>query len=73
LIATDCGAFGVSSDEYLNYALTNRNEWQQRGQEVVEEMKARAIAKYSTELHFEEQNPMLEIGNSSNGSTIVSI
>ena len=33
-----CGVFGVSSDEYLNYALTNRQEWQDRGKEVVEEM-----------------------------------
>jgi len=33
-----CGVFGVSSDEYLNYALKNRKEWEDRGQEVVEEM-----------------------------------
>jgi hypothetical protein len=32
---SDCGVFGVSSDEYLNYALKNREEWEQRGQEVV--------------------------------------
>ena len=32
----DCGVFGVSSDEYLNYALQNRQEWTVRGQEVVE-------------------------------------
>ena len=30
-----CGVFGVSSDEYLNYALKNRQEWEDRGQEVV--------------------------------------
>lgn len=24
----DCGVFGVSSDEYLNYAVKNRNEWE---------------------------------------------
>jgi hypothetical protein len=36
----DCGVFGVSSDEYLNYALQNRNEWEQRGQEIVEKLKA---------------------------------
>lgn len=23
----ECGVFGVSSDEYLNYALENRREW----------------------------------------------
>ena len=33
-----CGVFGVSSDECLNYALKNRQEWQDRGKEVVEEM-----------------------------------
>lgn len=31
----DCGVFGVSSDEYLQYALSNRQEWEQRGQEIV--------------------------------------
>lgn len=35
----DCGVFGVSSDEYLNYALKNKREWEARGQEVVEEYK----------------------------------
>jgi class 3 adenylate cyclase len=34
----DCGVFGVSSDEYLNYAMTNRQEWEARGRELVEEM-----------------------------------
>jgi class 3 adenylate cyclase len=34
----DCGVFGVSSDEYLNYAMKNREEWEIRGQEVVAEM-----------------------------------
>jgi hypothetical protein len=34
----DCGVFGVSSDEYLNYAMKNREEWENRGKEVVMEM-----------------------------------
>ena len=34
----DCGVFGVASDEYLNYAVRNRQEWEVRGQEVVTEM-----------------------------------
>jgi 3'5'-cyclic nucleotide phosphodiesterase len=33
-----CGVFGVSGDEYLNYAECNRNEWKQRGEELVAEM-----------------------------------
>jgi class 3 adenylate cyclase len=46
----DCGVFGVSSDEYLNYAQRNRSEWEARGQEVVQEMIEKAqngIAKGS--------------------------
>lgn len=31
----NCGVFGVSSDEYLNYAQENRREWESRGQELV--------------------------------------
>jgi 3'5'-cyclic nucleotide phosphodiesterase len=34
----DCGVFGVSSDEYLNYAIKNRAEWESRGEEAVTEM-----------------------------------
>ena len=34
----DCGVFGVSSDEYLNYAMANREEWLNKGEEVVAEM-----------------------------------
>jgi len=34
----DCGVFGVSSDEYLNYAVKNREEWEVKGEEVVKEM-----------------------------------
>jgi hypothetical protein len=37
----DCGVFGVSSDEYLMYALQNRKEWEARGSEVVAEMMER--------------------------------
>jgi hypothetical protein len=34
----DCGVFGVSSDEYLNYATENRREWAKKGEEVVQKM-----------------------------------
>jgi hypothetical protein len=34
----DCGVFGVSCDEYLNYAMNNRREWELRGEEVLAEM-----------------------------------
>mmetsp|Transcript_40235 Transcript_40235/g.97128 ORF Transcript_40235/g.97128 Transcript_40235/m.97128 type:complete len:1135 (-) Transcript_40235:1806-5210(-) len=35
----DCGVFGVSSDEYLNYAQQNRREWELNGKAVVGSMK----------------------------------
>eukprot|EP00977_Amphora_coffeiformis_P022504 scaffold10917_cov155-Amphora_coffeaeformis.AAC.5 len=42
----DCGIFGVSSDEYLQYAEKNRREWEQRGKHIVSEMIEEAMAKY---------------------------
>ena len=39
----ECGVFGVSSTEYLQYALSNRSEWQVRGKEIVAEMKERVM------------------------------
>lgn len=36
--------FGVSCDEYLNYALANRKEWEARGEASVAEM----IEKYNS-------------------------
>ncbi|KAL3912900.1 MAG: hypothetical protein SGILL_006704 [Bacillariaceae sp.] len=38
---SECGVFGVSSDEYLNYALMNRNEWEKKGMSIVEDMLAK--------------------------------
>jgi hypothetical protein len=34
----ECGVFGVSSDEYLNYAMQNRAEWAARGEELLQRM-----------------------------------
>jgi len=34
----DCGVFGKSSDEYLNYAVQNRAEWEKKGKEIVATM-----------------------------------
>jgi len=34
----DCGVFGKSSDEYLNYAVQNRAEWEKKGKEIVADM-----------------------------------
>ncbi|CAB9500133.1 Receptor-type guanylate cyclase gcy [Seminavis robusta] len=48
----ECGVFGVSCDEYLNYALTNRKEWADRGEEAVAEMKE----KYADLMPEEEKD-----------------
>ena len=31
----ECGVFGVSCDEFLNYAEANRNEWALKGEEII--------------------------------------
>ena len=36
-----CGVFGVSSDEYLSYALANRDEWEKKGKDIVAAMVAK--------------------------------
>jgi hypothetical protein len=50
----ECGVFGVSSDEYLNYALENRREWASKGEEVV----AKYAEKFSKKK--EESKPSSE-------------
>ena len=43
----DCGVFGVSSGEYLDYALKNRREWEVKGSAIVGEMIERFQNQYS--------------------------
>ena len=47
----DCGVFGVSSYEYLDYAERNRAEWESKGQEAVEAM----MEKVKTELALHQK------------------
>jgi 3'5'-cyclic nucleotide phosphodiesterase len=42
----ECGVFGVSSDEYLNYAMANREEWSIRGRELVKTTVDRLEAQH---------------------------
>ncbi|CAB9510830.1 Receptor-type guanylate cyclase gcy [Seminavis robusta] len=51
----ECGVFGVSSDEYLNYAMKNREEWIVKGNEIVQQMLERVPTKESLEEQAEEQ------------------
>jgi hypothetical protein len=46
----DCGVFGVSSDEYLNYALENRSEWASKGEEVVKKLASKFAPMEPTDL-----------------------
>lgn len=50
----DCGVFGVSSDEYLNYAQKNRWEWELKGEDIVAGM----LEKY--ELEYADISPSEE-------------
>lgn len=50
----ECGVFGVSSHEYLNYALQNRAEWEERGEELVENL-VRSIAAKEEKANKEEK------------------
>lgn len=46
----DCQVFGVSSDECLNYAVRNRNEWKERGEQIVKEMLEEIALKVDAHL-----------------------
>ena len=41
----ECHVFGVGADECLDYATQNRNEWKERGRQIVTEMQLEAISK----------------------------
>jgi hypothetical protein len=41
-----CGVFGVSYHEYVQYAQSNRAEWEEKGMEIVASMRAECQAKY---------------------------
>jgi hypothetical protein len=44
----ECNVFGVSSDEYLNYAIRNRAEWEERGMEITDEYVSKAMNASAT-------------------------
>jgi hypothetical protein len=58
----ECGVFGVSSEEYLNYATENRREWESKGGEVVKRM----IDKYSATKG--EETPTSPTGTAETGT-----
>ena len=42
----ECGVFGVSSGECLNYATKNKQEWEAKGAKIVETLVAKAEHTY---------------------------
>ena len=59
-----CGVFGVSSHEYLQYAMVNRREWETRGQQLVADMVARVSAS------LQEEPQQIKDGHQSSASII---
>ena len=55
-----CGVFGVSSDEFLNYALINRKEWEAKGEDMV-----KTYLK-----NYQEQSEKFN-GDDQSGSTVI--
>ena len=53
----DCGVFGVASEEYLNYAQANRDEWEAKGEEVLKNY----LAKYNNENSNNSSNNELDV------------
>jgi len=58
-----CGVFGVSSHEYLNYALANREEWVAEGEALVQEYLCnyRNLAKHKNDHNNKHDNTMMVI------------
>jgi pyrroloquinoline quinone (PQQ) biosynthesis protein C len=51
----ECGVFGVSSAEYLNYALENRDEWERKGKDICDRMVSTFEAsRWATQVVIEE-------------------
>ena len=50
----ECGVFGISSDENLNYATENRKRWVSRGREVVAALLEKAEARQAQGKEKEE-------------------
>lgn len=51
----ECGVFGVTSDECLNYALENRKEWEVKGQNIVKEMVEKLVDPRKNPSHLSKK------------------
>ena len=68
----DCGVFGVSSDEYLNYALNNRKQWEGSGRQVVEEMVEGVRARHHHRLSQKQQHQPSDNATTIEAAAVVS-
>ena len=60
----NCNVFGVSSDEYLGYAVRNREEWAERGEDIVKNM----LKEIEESSSLEPSKSLIDDGTSSNKS-----
>jgi hypothetical protein len=56
-----CGVFGVSSSEYLSYAMANRREWETKGETVVKGYLAAFKAEEKGKKQWDECKGVLQI------------
>jgi 3'5'-cyclic nucleotide phosphodiesterase/Adenylate and Guanylate cyclase catalytic domain len=49
----ECGVFGVTYHECLNYAQQNRVEWERKGESIVAEMLVECQKKYGSAVYFD--------------------
>ena len=55
----DCGVFGPTSDENLNYATNNRNTWVKEGEEITRKMLERVEKEYEKAKEAPLMEPLL--------------
>ena len=64
----ECGVFGVSSNEYLDYAQANRQEWEKKGQEVVQKYLEKSKRDMGMKEDGDEQVDIVVDGGGGGGS-----
>lgn len=52
-----CGVFGVTYSEFGTYAFANRSEWEQKGKDIVEELKESCLQKFKSS---EEEDELVD-------------
>jgi hypothetical protein len=50
----ECQVFGVSCDEFLDFATENRKEWEVKGRDIVAQMVEDVAGSYNSGTHDED-------------------